>query len=61
MSVQMFKRLRWIAGGAVVLQVSACFGPQPQTYLAGTVATTLVSEVVSLLFGLLTSGLAAAA
>lgn len=47
-------------GGAVLLQITACFGPDPQFFFTSTIAGAVVNNVVNLLFNTLTAGLAAA-
>ncbi len=61
----MFKR-PWLRtaqmtlGGAVLLQVTACFGPDPQLFFTSTIANAVVFNVINLLFNTLSAGLGAA-
>jgi hypothetical protein len=57
----MKKWARFLVPGGVVLQISACFGPDPEFYITNLAASTMVSELLRLLFTLFTSGLATAA
>ena len=55
-----FRALQGITGGAILLQVTACFGPDPQLFFTSTIANAVVSNLVSFLFNTLTAGLNAA-
>jgi len=55
------KWARFLVPGGVVLQITACFGPDPEFYITNLAASTVLSEVIRLLFNLFTSGLATAA
>ena len=54
-SLRMKKWARFLVPGGVVLQITACFGPDPEFYVANLAASTVVSEVIRLLFNLFTS------
>ena len=60
-SPRMKKWVRFVLPGGALLQITACLGPDPEFFLTNVAASTLVSEVISLLFNLVTSGLTAAA
>jgi hypothetical protein len=60
-SLRMKKWARFLVPGGVVLQITACFGPDPEFYITNLAASTMVSELLRLLFTLFTSGLATAA
>lgn len=47
------------AGGAWLLQITACLGPDPEFFVASAVSSTLIANVVTLLFNALTGSLAA--
>ncbi len=54
-SLRMKKWARFLVPGGVVLQITACFGPDPEFYITNLAASTVVSEVLRLLFNLFTS------
>ena len=60
-SVRMMKWLRLAVPGACLVQITACLGPDPEFYLTSLATNAVVSEVISLFFQLLSSGLTAAA
>lgn len=54
------RMLRWTSfalPGAVLLQITACLGPDPEFLVVNLAASTLVAELISLFFRLLTGGL----
>ena len=53
--------LKFAVPGCIVLQLTACFGSDPQFYVTSTIANAVVFNVVSALFDLALSGLAAPA
>jgi hypothetical protein len=53
------KWLKFIVPGCVVLQLSACFGSDPEFFFASTVANAVVFNIVSALFDLVVAGLTA--
>ncbi|RMF77061.1 MAG: hypothetical protein D6744_11760 [Planctomycetota bacterium] len=53
--------LRLLIPSAVLLQITACFGPDPQFFFTATVANALVTNVVTGLFNLVFGGLGGAA
>jgi hypothetical protein len=55
-SLRMKKWARFLVPGGVVLQITACLGPDPEFFITNLAASTVVSEIVSLLFRLLTGG-----
>lgn len=59
MATRRTRRWTWItfASGALTFQFAGCFGGDPAAYFTGIVSTTLVSELVGILVGLVTSGL----
>jgi hypothetical protein len=60
-SVRITKCLRCLLPGGLLLQITACLGPDPEFYLTNLVTSSLVGEVISLLFNLVTTGLTTAA
>lgn len=49
--------LRYLVPGAVLLQITACLGPDPQLFFTAAVANSLVANVVATLFNLVVGGL----
>jgi hypothetical protein len=45
--------------GAWLLQITACFGPDPEFFIASSISSTLVANIVTLLFNALTGSQAA--
>ena len=48
---------RWMmatAGGAWLLQLTACLGSDPEFFIASTVSSTIIANVVTLVFNALT-------
>lgn len=55
----LYRGLMAAAGGAWLLQITACLGSDPEFFIASTVSSTLIANIVTLFFDALTGGLAA--
>lgn len=53
------KRTVLALSGVWLLQITACLGPDPEFFIASSVSSTLIANVVTLLFNALTGSLAA--
>lgn len=54
-----WKVFRFVAPSAILLQITACLGPDPQLFLTTSIANALLANVISFGFNLVFGGLAA--
>lgn len=48
---QKVKWLGWLGSGGVLLQITACYGSDPQFYFTSTITNIVLSNLISALFG----------
>ena len=54
-----YRRMMAAAGGMWLLQLTACLGSDPEFFVASAVSSTIIANVVTLLFDALTGALLA--
>lgn len=53
---QLVRHARWWFPSVVLLQITACFGPDPQLFFTSTIANAVIVNVITLLFNTVFGG-----